>query len=138
MSVASWKQEFYSVPAREAAATTEMALLHAYKKWQGFTRENLDKHNIKKDEELDKIYPSVSNCALCVKFYKKYCAKCPLDEAWGNPCFMSHQNGAPAPYYTYIHTSNPYPMLRLLKRALKAYGLGDHIVKRASAKEGGR
>lgn len=91
MSLKSWLDEFYSVPASEVSK--EDALEHYIQKWKGLLPDNLKKHNVayrweevqsRNENELG--YPLLigsSSCALCQHWYDvEYgCPECPLVKA---------------------------------------------------------
>lgn len=46
MSMQSWKEEFYPVPATEAVSSELEAVLHCLRKWKGLEIKNVEKHNL--------------------------------------------------------------------------------------------
>lgn len=95
MSLKSWLEEFYPVPASEVSK--EDALEHSIQKWNGLLPENLAKHQVayrweevQSWNENELFYPlsiSSTSCALCQHWYdeNKGCPECPLVKA-GHIC----------------------------------------------------
>lgn len=95
MSLKSWLEEFYPVPASEVSK--EDALEHSIQKWNGLLPENLEKHQVsyrweevQSWNENELFYPlsiSSTSCALCQHWYdeNKGCPECPLVKA-GHIC----------------------------------------------------
>lgn len=54
MSLETWKQEFYSLPASNAPI--EQALDHSIKKWAGLQPDNLAKHSVELVEVLELFF----------------------------------------------------------------------------------
>lgn len=75
MSIDTWLEEFYPIPAPELPSWIEPitswgaqfeALNHCIQKWTGFLPENLKKHNVKYfDGVRPAIGSTVRSCALC-------------------------------------------------------------------------
>lgn len=140
MPIKTWMEEFYPVTAQEAVETAALTsnndkrkfdlLLvdHSIKKWEGLTRDNLNRHNCFQD----KLYPHIiiapadgttfsintESCALCERYYedpdgeRSECYNCPLNEYLGHPCF-GYQNNTP--YSQFTTYGNPFPMIEALK-----------------------
>lgn len=134
MSIQSWKEEFYPVPSRAAAADgLASALAHGIKKWEGARFENLARHGLRKcireynhddhaikDDTGATFHFDAATCALCRLFFipleahHTQCAGCPLNqktEAF-KYCFSSGQG-----YDTWLRTGDPEPMIAELKEA---------------------
>ena len=108
MSIASWKNEFYSKPARkfrvkegqEPTLKQELAAVeHSIIKWIGLRQENLDKHQLRPSDDnycidgpaitgslvYDEIEIDAGTCALCVQ-NSSQCESCPIVRATGATC----------------------------------------------------
>ena len=128
MSLKTWKKEFYPVPASKVSK--ENAVAHSLKKWQGLTKTNLKKHSVIHDVDHNKITDGkdflgieASSCALCCHHYESGpgCPTCPLSIARGVvECASCTPREETAPYSYWVFHSNPAPMIRWLKKALKA------------------
>jgi len=141
MSLQTWNEEFYPIPASAAKGDVRTAVEHSLRKWEGLRKENLDKHGLMTDEDyhlsiIDKstkthVYGVYGDtCALCL--YAKdlknergsdyedyedydhdypYCIGCPLDEI--NNC-----NRGDSSYVIFKHKGDPEPMIANLKQCL--------------------
>lgn len=108
MSIASWKKEFYSKPARkfrvkdqqEPTLKQELAAVgHSIIKWTGLRQENLDKHQLRPSDDnycidgpavdgskdYDEIEIDAGTCALCEQ-NSSHCESCPIVRATGATC----------------------------------------------------
>lgn len=142
MSIASWKEEFYPTRADEAPhdRTEIEAIQHSITKWTGLKEENLRKHDLYLDGNLqltgidDTVKPGLSaikrqgiiaseHCSLCMKFknYKgtqeKHCCElCPIYRRLGDTCYKEFG------HFTSNALMNPRvatePMIDLLDRTL--------------------
>lgn len=104
MSLKTWKEEFYIIPAGAAGRKTKLeAIEHSLQKWMGTTPANLKKHGvIYEDHEVREPFfrgrmfyevPSfeftANSCSLCEKYAvvnwmePTDCTKCPLSERNG-------------------------------------------------------
>lgn len=92
MSLATWKAQFYPVPASEPKTALE-AVDHSILKWDGMQHKALTEHEVRHspvcqslvDQEGFTFWPGSGTCALCVKFCKEDteddespCNQCPL------------------------------------------------------------
>ena len=122
MSIASWKKEFYPVPACKIV-DPEKAFQHSYRQWQGLTKKNLKKHELcfdngcLFDRRRNTRYwiTCALDCALCkVYFYGKTkpCVGCPLHENGFN---CTHRN---SPYYRSYNNNTAAPMLRAFRTVI--------------------
>lgn len=128
MSLKAWKKEFYSTPADKVSKKNAVA--HSLKKWQGLTKANLKKHGVRHDIddcgiEADKYTLSIDcgTCALCKHHYDDLtqCATCPLAIVRGKVrCDSITDSEAISPFSCWRSDFNPAPMIRWLKKALKA------------------
>lgn len=117
MSIESWKQEFYPVPAEEAATGNVAALKHSIVKWHGLRSENLEKHDvvpvgtycIGTTEYDSEELASSDSCALCILARDK-CNRCVLTKV-RSTCGASWRN--------WILEQDPEPMIAQLEHALK-------------------
>lgn len=116
MSLKSWTDEFYTISANEVLKKDAVA--HSLKKWIGLRPEHLERHglelNLEKrcikssDEEFD---IDADTCALCVHYFNilSHCFACPLSNN-GYTCYNLNK-----PYYIWISTGNPEPMIKALE-----------------------
>ena len=85
MSIKTWKAEFYPTKPTKRMSKKD-AILHSLRKWEGLTKENLDKHGLDiicgnlYDENDDEFEINSDTCSLCVKYWhgEDECATCPL------------------------------------------------------------
>ena len=112
MSIKTWKQEFYPVPATQNMSDRE-AIEHGIKKWEGFKAKNRRKHNVKRRSYTldDEFNFGIETCALCLKYYRGGCLSCPLHEQ-GYSCTYY---GSP---YDAARNGNPAAMIAALKQCL--------------------
>lgn len=128
MSIETWKLEFYPVPADVFTPVERRRLLlqaieHSIRKWTGLLPRNLQKHNVAVKNGLvvntngcsGSIEISSKTCALCKRYNS--CTKCPLYKSLGTYC----DNGAHSPYRKFTLGDDPKPMIKALKKALKAH-----------------
>jgi len=91
MSLTTWKQEFYTTPATTPQDKLS-AIEHSLKKWRGLTKENLERHQVAKNnkfifdikDKTDALLIAGSSCALCCLYYLDGCEGCPLYRSLGN------------------------------------------------------
>jgi hypothetical protein len=120
MSLQTWIDEFYPVPANEVPE--KHALGHSIIKWIGLQPENLARHNVVRSGR--DVYGSDADrrlsiddetCALC-RFhirprYGLLCKTCPLHIAIGGfDCDDGLRPAAPNPYGAFVD-GDPAPML---------------------------
>lgn len=136
MSLATWKAEFYPVPAISARESGwKDCLEHSILKWEGLLSENLTKHevwrtpyrSIQGPDAPEELYIDSDSCALCCKAKLcdmlldypshawEYCQHCPLAKHLGGPCDADTDK----PFHIYSTTRNPQPMIDALKGALE-------------------
>ncbi len=117
MSLESWKREFYPIDAK-SEMTEQEAILHSIKKWEGLTKENLNKHMLDADcgwlsDEFGEAFDiDSSTCALCAKFIRKYCQYCPLYKKQGFVCGEGDETDG---YLAWSQDADPSLMLENLK-----------------------
>ena len=132
MSIETWKAEFYPVPADKCKKKD--ALAHSLKKWLGLREKALKKH------DLTRVSYSISeahfrnarleidsdSCALC-KYYClgmfSPCRRCPLRKLRGKRCDAGRADCGErihSPWHSWQYESNPEPMIRLIRKAIKA------------------
>ncbi len=128
MSIESWKREFYSIKAKEFAAnhTQEECLDHCIKKWEGLSKENVERHWLKidgrkiVDESGEDFHPVASNCSLCVKSSiseeDACCNKCIIKQTMGQTCSEKNRIGSDSldPWRSWTKQENPKLMQELL------------------------
>ena len=126
MSLDTWKKEFYPIPAKECKKKD--ALEHSLKKWIGLRIKNLEKHGVIKKgfriiedlkDEYEYLHIADSSCALCIHYLNNEgikCIKCPLSKSRnGTAC----DKGRSSPYENFTNHSEPEPMIRLIRKAIK-------------------
>ncbi len=119
MSLATWKAEFYPIPAD--AVPKDQAIAHSLQKWQGMTAANLAIHGVSVtdsgDLEDDDQFLEISTrtCALCEHYYVYDCHECPLTAVRGEPC----HSGDHAPFDAWMDGGDPLPMIALIESAAK-------------------
>ena len=98
MSLQTWKDEFYPVPAEEASGDAVTALKHSLHKWSGLTESNLAKHGVKIVKRyvieaapiIERFGFFDNTCALCLYVEnlkgRLDCDACPLVEAGHDEC----------------------------------------------------
>ena len=64
MSIKTWKEEFYPIPAQETEQSN--AIQHSLTKWTGFIPSNLEKHEV--TYELLHDFRFGQTCPLCYHF----------------------------------------------------------------------
>jgi len=146
MSLETWKEEFYPVPAddKRAKRSHTAAVNHSLKKWRGLTKENLEKHGLQKESTV--IIPingggciSIvgATCALCCMEYdrtclnnstsEKFCRQCPLFRTLGRQCDQDNLldvSEEPGPYIKFIIKDDPQPMIEALEKTKKKLRAG--------------
>ena len=135
MSLKTWKEEFYPIPADEVKKKD--ALAHSLRKWEGLRKAQLDKHGLVRRRceiaEDDSFFVphlaiAAETCALCVLAEKEsdvntrvpcassyYCGKCPLYQLEGKACDYGEND----PYGIFTCEGNPEPMISLITRAIE-------------------
>jgi len=111
MSLASWKKEFYRIPAN--MVSKRYALRHSIKKWTGLLSKNRRKHKvilqygILRDEDNNELEINCISCALCVHS-SNTCKNCIILKTTKNNCDMA--------FASFCKYNNTIPMINLLKR----------------------
>lgn len=129
MSLKSWKQIYYPVPASAITDSTE-AIRHSLQKWRGLTAENLAAHGMRQIfyhiEADDSSLPiDDTSCALCCQQPRDkhggiICRKCPLAiTRGGTPCDVRTEAEAITPYRRWMRDGDPLPMIRALELTLE-------------------
>jgi hypothetical protein len=125
MTMQSWRSEFYPVPSRKMN-NKEEAIFHSIKKWEGLTKENLEKHKVMKAGNLHVIHYyttdfniDTNSCALCALYLDELnhdnpCSNCPLYQS-GKGCMDENIH---SPFEEWKKTDNPEPMIRSLRALL--------------------
>lgn len=148
MSIETWKEEFYPVPAddRRAKRSHTAAVNHSLKKWRGLTKESLEKHGLQKISGSDCITPILggehmpiagATCALCLmeddrtclnnSTSEKFCRQCPLFRTLGRQCDQDNLldvSEEPSPYSNFIVRDDPLPMIKALEKTKKKLRAG--------------
>lgn len=132
MSLATWKAQYYPVPAQDCPK--EQALEHSRRKWIGLRKENLEKHGLCYGQHIGAIYAEGNaskldidghTCALCAVYgpTDEDCGGCPLFLARGVRCDESHGNDAAqlSPFHAFVDgdKADPEPMIALIERAIE-------------------
>lgn len=127
MSLKTWKQEFYPIPAQEAAEKGMIACIkHSLQKWIGLRPENRARHGVK---GVKRIYSTKfgyydgcldidsGTCSLCQKYDKTslFCDSCPIYRATGKVC----HSWVGSPYGQYTFDGSPEPMINVLTKTLE-------------------
>ena len=148
MSIETWKEEFYTVPAddRRAKRSHTAAVNHSLKKWRGLTKENLEKHGLIKKSMTSVIIPingggyistAGTTCALCCmeddrtclnnSTNEKFCRRCPLFRTLGKQCNQENFfdiSEEPSPYSEFLSKDDPLPMIKALEKTKKKLRAG--------------
>ena len=127
MSLATWKAEFYPIPA--SRVSKKNALAHSLRKWQGLTKAALKRHGLIRDDygifgEDRGFYVDSDTCALCHFWISDVgCIACPLAIVRsGVRCDSEMAGEKLAPWEAFAETGDARPMISWLKRAIKAQG----------------
>ena len=131
MSLKTWIEEFYPVPASPEMSDAD-ACKHGILKWSGRYKKNLKKHNVESTNfyivertPLNVVAFSADTCALCNKYYdydywsdvfkKSPCQNCPIVKSGNKACVTKGS--------AYLNSSksdaSPLPMLKVLRQALE-------------------
>lgn len=118
MSLETWAAEFMPVQANEIKDKSDLeCLYHARLKWLGLTKDNLDKHEVRREkrrlmdaEGTPWVLISGYSCSLCLKYsvyegFMPNCSRCPLKR-----CAVE--------YATWLGCGDPQPMIKLLEKAI--------------------
>lgn len=146
MSLASWKQEFYPIPADtfegEDIVDAVDSVEHALTKWKGLRAEALRRHELyvntlgavtDKQNRSERLYIDSGSCSLCAAYMDKNddddqeedyeeCSGCPLYLVRsGVRCDQRMPNEAKSPYYRFdgSDSRNPEPMIEWLEKTLE-------------------
>lgn len=129
MSIATWEEEFAQHSAKFIAETKGVGPIRLIEYdlsyWKGLRKKNLEKHNLE-IEEPDTVYDHDydqshelllrKNSALCQRYLNtesRYhtCVSCPIMKSSEAPCSV--------PYYEWVKSLNPEPMIEALEDALR-------------------
>lgn len=141
MSLTTWKEEFYPIPADKAKGDALTAVDHSLKKWEGLRADNMKRHGCYaagsaiSDDLLDVVTDdgtmllNCETCALCkykdsLDDERTYCDKCPITLATGSPCddLYADDDGDEAaviPWDEWTARQNPEPMIAVLETTRK-------------------
>jgi len=127
MSLQTWKQEFYPVPASEVPEAD--AIAHSLRKWIGLRKANLERHGMETngasvfDIRYYHLPIDITSCALCAHYWDAGCSQCPLDAIRGCKCYGAAINDEPlSPFSAFRDHFDPEPMIALLEEALRRQG----------------
>lgn len=114
MSLESWKEEFYPVPANEVSEAD--AVKHSRRKWIGLRPENLIHHKVwMHDSKLTgkdgTLEINSESCALCHHYLDPTCKECPLRKLLGRPCDIVGK-----PYEVFFRRYDPELMITALEQ----------------------
>ena len=141
MSLQTWKEEFYPVPAE--TVQQDDALAHAVQKWQGMKLENLAKHGVafdawgdvtdaRDDPTADETHFFKANsetCALCQHYHgfsnadenESHCPTCPLAIARGGvSCDSTMDEEDTSPWHDFLYDGKPSNMIYWLEKATES------------------
>lgn len=126
MSIASWKEEFYS-PISPKETNPIPLVLHSLKKWIGAIPSNLKKHKVKlheavlvDEETSEEFWFDSETCSLCVEYLDGGCVRCPLYQSRGGVrCDRLRVDELLSPFSVFVLKGNPFPMLVSLVGALQ-------------------
>ena len=137
MSIETWELEFYdegvvleasgyNLKATELSNDTIIRFIdQCIKKWEGVLEENLDKHELKKWDEVSWIIYDKSSitfsfksptCSLCAAFLEctgNGCSECPIYKVSGRDC--------EAEWLEWTNNDNPQQMIELLHKTKQCY-----------------
>lgn len=125
MSIETWKKEFYPTDPIKRMREKD-AILHSIRKWEGLTKENLERHdvyihNAHLDDDYGYSFEICSNtCSLCVKYLTRHltlinCYKCPLYKKLGFSCGRGKITDG---WNKWVFDNNPDLMIKNLKSLL--------------------
>ena len=121
MSIETWKKEFY--PTSASKCSKKKALAHSLRKWMGLTAKNMKKHGLTKrimcydiTDACEVFSINSESCALC-HYYLNSTVVCPI--SWNNNCIQGV--GCDKVFLKWSNGRNPWPMIRLLKKAMNSY-----------------
>lgn len=134
MSIESWKEEYYPLPAEELlvepSSTTSAicAIKHSLHKWEGLRSDALAKHGLRVEQRgmfdihSGKCLFTIDNssCTLCLNFT---CIECPLAITRGGVACDHRWNGPQTlnVWEVFIEKSDPEPMIVDLAYTLKRW-----------------
>lgn len=130
MSLKTWKAEFYPITAKQAARKPlVVAVEHSLQKWIGLKPANRKNHEVFVGIWSSEIWTEDGNvpitsetCSLCQKFLVKNstCSGCPIFESRdGVRCDDEADGEDESPYHYWTLDSDPMPMIKALRKALK-------------------
>jgi hypothetical protein len=132
MSIETWKEKFFHVPADAPSLDTALKRLdHSIRMWVGFRKKSLEKHDLAKAfrwivpkqklasimvDGVDGDFTPAENSALCEAYFKRVrlgefsCKKCPLSD------FTANRNCGKE-FEAFVFDNDPEPMISLLLAA---------------------
>jgi len=133
MSLKSWKEEFYSVPA--CNVTVKNSEDHVERKWHGLTIKNLRKHGLKRikgnfiSDGVSEFQIYASSCAWCKinnkrggvsKYLFSHCHFCPAVKAGMGMCTdYDGCDHVETPWSNWSNLGRTKEMLDWIRRARK-------------------
>ena len=125
MTVKTWKEEFYPIPADQATDTELEAIEHSLRKWRGLTKENRAKHGLTLNDfvaynSCSLIVINGSTCSLCKRHtvplsFLTECSQCSITAITGTPCDKS----GGSPWSMWRFQNDPRPMISVLEQCLE-------------------
>lgn len=138
MSVKTWLNEFYPIPA-DAPMTNLEAVQHSLKKWRGLTDSNLKRHCVNTKNPANSwlhwrsvngrsqgnLIINADSCALCQKHdVGDGCRTCPIVRTTGRRCderkYGKAIDGMTSPWHEFDEDMNPMPMIAMLEKTERA------------------
>ena len=120
MSIDTWKAEFYQIPATDVRWRD--AVTHSITKWKGLLPDNLAKHQVVWSGNCisdpgDWLSIDGDTCALCEHYQDlDDCSECPISKIRnGGRCDETTESEIDPPYWHFIRTGNPLPMIKILE-----------------------
>jgi hypothetical protein len=125
MSIRSWKKEFAPGSIKEISKRTGYAILQwCLHKWIGLRKENLQKHNLRKDGfflcgKTETYSVNATTCPLCLLSMRHDCENCPIYEARGDvSCDDTRDYEDYSPFVCWVDTGDPEPMIDAIRDAM--------------------
>lgn len=119
MSLQTWKDEFYPVPASEPMGEHKAQIEHSLRKWRGATKENTEKHGVFYEDHT--IFDETDSTGKFM-FGSESCSLCLNNECHECPIVLSGRFGCNYSYSEYrMSGCDPTPMIAVLENLLEKY-----------------
>lgn len=127
MSLATWKKEFYPIPASRVKKAD--ALAHSVRKWLGLRKAGLKKHGLQRyregiaEDDCGKGLLTIhaETCALCRAYFDRTggCDQCPLyqSRSFFSCGDVDPYNEQTSPFDSWVDEGDPNPMIAALRKA---------------------